>query len=127
MAAADFSLLAYCGRNAMHLSWRRPLSAALVTLVTVLGIVTTASSAQAQPVESGTLSFSGDQGDWITGGGSYSYDTAAGDALSVWSSNNSTVGISVSGANGDWWSLEFDAPINQTLSPGTTYTATRYP
>jgi hypothetical protein len=103
------------------------MSAGVVTLLMVLGVLAAASPAQAQPVSSGTLSLSGDPGDYITGGGSYYYDTAAGDVLDVSNTNNETVSINVSGVTGDWWSLAFDAPTGQTLTAGTTYTATRYP
>jgi hypothetical protein len=89
-------------------------------------MVTATGSAHAQPVDSGTLSFSGDPDDYITGGGSYSYDTAASDTFRIFNNNNETVNIQVDGVNGDSWTLTLDAPTGQTLTPGTTYTATRY-
>lgn len=107
--------------------WRRSALAVLALLVSTGATMVAAGVAQAQTVESGTLSFSGDPGDWITEGGSYAYDAANGDVLSVSSSNNATVNIDLDGANGDWWSLDFDAPTGQTLTAGTTYTATAYP
>src|SRR5262249_22289295 len=70
---------------------------------------------------------SGDPGDYISGGQSYAYSIANGDGLSVSDSADSTVTISVNGANGDWWSLNIDAPTGQTLVPGTYPNATRYP
>jgi hypothetical protein len=107
---------------------RRSMLAALATVVSGAGLVAVAAPAAAHPVESGTVTFSGDPGDYITGGGSYKYNTADGDALNVTaSSNNSTVAINISGATGDWWTLEFDAPGAQPLTAGTTYSATRYP
>jgi hypothetical protein len=33
----------------------------------------------------------------------------------------------VNGNNGDWWSMDFEAPSGDILSPGTTYNAVRYP
>ena len=86
-----------------------------------------ASPVQAQTVESGSLSFSGDPGDFITGGASYSYSTANGDAISVSSDANALVSISVNGFNGDWWYLDISAPSGQTLVPGTYTDAHRYP
>ena len=111
----------------MTISWRRPALAAVFALTATVGAVLVAAPAQAQAVASGSFSFSGDPGDWISGGGSYSYSTSNGDTMNV-SGSASTVSISVDGANGDWWYLYFDAPDGQTLSPGTTFTdATRYP
>ena len=111
----------------MKTAWRRPLLAAALSLATVAGGLLLASPAQAQTVTSGSLTFSGDSGDWITGGQSYSYSTENGDGLSVSSSANSTVSISVNAANGDWWFLDIDAPDGQTLVPGTYLNANRYP
>ena len=83
--------------------------------------------AGAQPVESGSLDFSGDPGDYITGGQAYSYSVDGGDLLTVASGDGSIVNVSLSGANGDWWFLSFDAPLDEVLAPGTYSEATRYP
>ncbi|WP_329236018.1 hypothetical protein OHB07_33265 [Streptomyces sp. NBC_00111] len=86
------------------------------------------SQAHAQPVTDGSLAFSGDEGDWISGGGSYSYSTDSQDKVSVTgSSDNRVVSLSVDGANGDWWDLDLAAPAGTTLAPGTYDGATRYP
>jgi hypothetical protein len=107
---------------------RRSMLAAFVTIVSGAGLVAVAAPASAAPVESGSVTFSGDPGDYITGGAEYKYNTVDGDALSVSaSSTGSTVSISIDGVTGDWWSLDFDAPNNQVLTPGTSYSATRYP
>lgn len=107
---------------------RRSLVAALVTVVSGAGLVALAAPASAEPVEYGTLAFSGDPGDYITGGGSYKYDTLAGDELSASASaDGGTVSISLDGTTGDWWFVDFDAPNGQSLTSGTTYTAVRYP
>jgi hypothetical protein len=112
----------------MKTAWRRPVLAAALSLVTVAGSLLLAGPAQAQTVDSGTLSFSGDPGDWVSGGQSYSYATANGDQMLVSSFANNVVNITVNGANGDWWYLDFQAPSGQTLTSGTTYlNATRYP
>jgi hypothetical protein len=111
----------------MKNSRRRTLLAAALSLVAVVGGLLVASPAQAQTVASGSFTMTGDPGDWVTGGQSYSYSTASGDTMSVSGSANSTVNMSVFGANGDWWYLDFDAPDGQTLVPGTYTGATRYP
>ncbi|MER5478027.1 hypothetical protein ABT026_13785 [Streptomyces sp. NPDC002734] len=88
----------------------------------------TAPAASAQPVGSGTLSFSGDAGDYISGGQSYSYATDTQDRLNVSAdSDHQHIGISVDGANGDWWYLDLAAPSGQALTVGEYTGATRYP
>jgi hypothetical protein len=100
------------------------LAAALATGAT--GLMT--GTAQAQTVDSGSLSFSGDPGDYITGGASYSYSTANQDSFNVSASNDDRViSLSVDGANGDWWYLDLAAPSGTALAPGTYTGATRYP
>jgi hypothetical protein len=112
----------------MKTAWRRPVLAAAFSLVTIAGSLLFGGAAHAQTVTSGSLSFSGDPGDYISGGQSYAYATANGDLLSVSSStDNRHVGVSVSAANGDWWYLDFAAPVGQALAPGTYLNATRYP
>jgi hypothetical protein len=113
----------------MHRSWRKTALAAALSLTGALAGLAAAGPAQAQPVESGTVTFSGDPGDYITGGGSYAYSSANGDQLTTFASaDTSYVAVHINGYNGDWWSLHFDAPGSQPLMPGTTYdNATRYP
>lgn len=79
-------------------------------------------------MQTGTLSFTSDPGDYIGGGGSASYDTGSGDTLNVsGSSDDRSVHVNVNGANGDWWFLDIAAPQGQTLTPGTYSGAIRYP
>jgi len=111
----------------MKVSGRPSILAAAVALTAMLSGLLVASPARAQTVESGSLSFSGDPGDYITGGASYSYSTANGDAISVSSDANALVSISVNAYNGDWWYLDISAPSGQTLVPGTYTDAHRYP
>jgi hypothetical protein len=112
----------------MGKSLRRMALVATLSLTGALGGLVAAAPAQAQPVQSGSLSFSGDPGDYITGGQSYAYSTGAGDQLSVSASEDTShVGVSLNGYNGDWWYLDFDAPGSQPLAPGTYDGATRYP
>ncbi|MFH8338934.1 hypothetical protein [Streptomyces sp. AM6-12] len=85
-------------------------------------------AAQAQTVSAGSLAFSGDEGDYISGGQSYSYSPASGDGLNVFASDDhSHISVDVSGANGDWWYLDLAAPGGQALAPGDYAGATRYP
>ncbi|MFF8995863.1 hypothetical protein ACF09H_39235 [Streptomyces sp. NPDC014983] len=87
-----------------------------------------APAAQAQTVSAGSLAFSGDAGDYISGGQSYSYDPASGDNLNVFgSTDHNHISVNVSGANGDWWYLDLAAPAGQELAPGDYTGATRYP
>ncbi len=111
----------------MPRSWQRTTLAAALCLTGVLSALGAAAPADAQTVHSGTVTFSGTTGDYITGGKSYSYSTASGDQLSTTASpDDSHVSIHVNGYKGDWWDLDFDAPGGQRLAPGT-YQATRYP
>jgi hypothetical protein len=106
--------------------WRRVLAAALSLMAAVGGLLV-AGTAHAQTVTTGSLGFSGDPGDYISQGKSWSYSTSKGDALTVSSSTGSTVSISVNAYNGDWWTLTFDAPGTQVLVPRTYTAAHRYP
>jgi hypothetical protein len=109
-------------------SWRTVALTAALSLTGVLGGLASAAAAQAQPVESGTVSFSGDPGDYITGGQSYLYSTDNGDQISTSASTDgSHVAVNISGYNGDWWYLDFDAPGTAPLVAGTYDNATRYP
>jgi hypothetical protein len=107
---------------------RRAVLAAALSFTGVIAGLVAASPAQAQVVETGTLAFSGDPGDWVSGGQAYAYDTADGDRLNI-SSNaeNSVITISLDGFNGDWWHLDFEAPDGAALAPGVYERATRYP
>lgn len=107
-------------------------SAAVLALALTMATGTTGllsgPQAHAQPVTDGSLAFSGDEGDWISGGGSYAYSTDSQDKVSVTgSSDNRVISLSVDGANGDWWYLDLAAPEGTTLAPGTYAGATRYP
>ncbi|MFC0503814.1 hypothetical protein [Micromonospora costi] len=106
--------------------WRRVLAAAL-SLTAAVGGLLVAGTAHAQAVSTGSLSFDGDSGDYISQGKSYSYATSRGDELTVSSSSGSTVSISVNAYNGDWWTLTFDAPGTQVLAPRTYTAAHRHP
>ncbi|MGC0339645.1 hypothetical protein [Streptomyces sp. SLBN-8D4] len=113
---------------------RRVLTRATATLALALAMATgttgllSGTEAHALPVTEGSFSFSGDEGDWISGGQSYSYSTSSQDRLNVSANTgNGVVTLSVDGANGDWWTLDLAAPSGQALTPGTYTGATRYP
>ncbi|WP_141313455.1 hypothetical protein [Streptomyces spinoverrucosus] len=84
-------------------------------------------TAQAYEVESGSFAFSGDAGEYISAGQSYSYTDGEGsqDGMTVqgYTSNGvgTGVGVFVNGAGGDTWSLHMEAPWgpSQPLVPGT--------
>ncbi|TYB34651.1 hypothetical protein FXF50_26810 [Micromonospora sp. AP08] len=111
----------------MKVLWRRRALAAALSLTAAVGGLLVAGTAQAQTVSTGSLSFRGDSGDYISQGKSYSYSTGKGDGLTVSSSTGSTVSISVNAYNGDWWTLTFDAPGTQVLVPRTYTAAHRHP
>jgi hypothetical protein len=104
--------------------WR--LSAAVA--IAVAATTTFATNASAQPVETGSLAFTSDPGDWVGHGGSYSYSTTAGDEFNVTSGNgNNIVDVSVLGDNGDGWLLTLAAPPGQALEPGQYSVVRWYP
>ncbi|MGW0424541.1 hypothetical protein [Streptomyces sp. NPDC003015] len=113
---------------------RRVLARATATLGLALAMATgttgllSGTEAHALPVAQGSFSFSGDEGDYISGGQSYAYTTASQDRMNVsGNTDNRVVSVSVDGANGDWWYLDLAAPTGKTLTPGTYTGATRYP
>jgi hypothetical protein len=96
---------------------------AVMAAATALGVTV----AQAQTVTTGSLSFSGDPDDYISGGASYAYTTANNDALTVTSdSTDNHINVTVHGANGDWWYLDLAAPGSQALAAGTYSGATQF-
>jgi hypothetical protein len=102
--------------------------AAAVIALPVLAALVGVAPAHAQEVASGSLSFSGDQGDYISGGRAYAYSIEAKDRLTVnGSEDGNHVSVSVSGFNSDWWSLDLAAPSGQSLAPGIYDGATRWP
>jgi hypothetical protein len=106
---------------------RRCVLAAALSLTAAAGGLLVAGTAHAQTVASGSLSFSGDAGEFITQSKSYSYSTSNGDGLSVSSATGGEISVSVNAYNGDWWTLDIAAPASQVLAPGTYTAAHRYP
>jgi hypothetical protein len=100
---------------------------AFALVAAALAVLLLPGAAWAPPAETATLTMVSDPGDYIGQGQTWSYDTEAGDVISA-TGNGSTVNVAVTGYNGTWWYLDFDAPDGQTLTAGTTYAnATRYP
>lgn len=100
----------------------------VVTLAAAAAVALGVVPASAQTVTTGSLSFSGDPGDWISGGHSYAYATGGGDGLVVsGSTDNNHVNVTVNAKNGDWWYLDLAAPTGQVLKAGTYDGALRYP
>ena len=100
----------------------------VLTLLTAIAVASAsplaAGSATAQTVRTGSLSFVSDPGDPMGLGESHSYDTTAGDTMTVFGSDgNNRVQVNVSGVNGDWWQLILAAPQGP-LVPGTYSGAT---
>ncbi|KDN20506.1 hypothetical protein [Amycolatopsis rifamycinica] len=103
-------------------------AAVAAVAVPVLAALVGAGPAQAQPVATGSLSFSGDGGDYISQGGSYAYSTEANDRLTVNASEDRNhIAVSVSAFNSDWWTVDLAAPSGTGLTAGTYDAATRYP
>jgi hypothetical protein len=105
-----------------------------LSFIAAVGGMLVAGTADALPVATGSLSFSGDRHDSVTRGLSYSYSTSNGDKFIVVDGDHlvfadaatGVVHIAVDAANGDSWSLVFIAPSGQVLAPGT-YTVTHNP
>jgi hypothetical protein len=107
----------------MRISLSRVLTVIAVSLSVAVPCLFASGTALAQVVQTGTFSITSDPGDPIAGGGSFSYDTTAGDAMRVTgSSDNRSVEVDLDAANGNTWFLFLAAPAGQTLVPGM-YTA----
>jgi hypothetical protein len=106
--------------------WLRLVLAASLSLIAAAGGLLVAGMARAQSVATGSLSFSGPAGEYITQGESESFSTSNGDPLVV-SSATGEVGVQVFISATEWWTLEFDVPGSSVLAPGTYNNATRYP
>jgi hypothetical protein len=110
----------------MTITMRRSAVLALATVAGAVGALAVPAVAQADVVANGSFSMSGDAGDYITQGLSYSYSAAAGDTLNA-TGGPAIFHLNINGANGDWWSLDLAAPTGETLQPGVYDGATRYP
>lgn len=97
--------------------WRRSAAVLACVLLGVGAALVAGTPAQARPVE-GSLSISGDADDYVSGGQSYAYSSAAGDRIDLFG-NLAEYYVELRAANGDTWYVNFDAPTGETLAPGT--------
>ncbi|MFG3547772.1 hypothetical protein [Streptomyces sp. NPDC047725] len=102
-------------------------------LTAALGLAVAAApltgTAQAQEAATGTLSFSGDAGEYVTGGQSATHTAGEVQQFDVQgATDGSAVGTTVVTNEGERWTLHLAAPDGQRLTEGTTYTgALRWP
>ncbi|MFB6818102.1 hypothetical protein ACFCV8_26530 [Streptomyces sp. NPDC056347] len=95
------------------------LTAALALAVTVAPLKGTA---QAHEADTGSLSFSGEPGEYISGGQSHTFTPGTTDMFDISGpTSESAVGATVVTPEGERWSLSMEAPYGQKLTPGTTY------
>ena len=67
-------------------------------------------------------------GDWVGQGQSYSYDDATANFdADVNFDNGVSLSVIEPGVGGDWWYLDFSAPLNVPLAPGAYEGAQRFP
>lgn len=108
---------------------RRILARALgvVAVMTVtLVAAPLAGTAQAFGATSGTLSFSGDPGEPISGGQSYEYSAGAVQMFDVGGSRDENgLDVAIDSEPGTLWRLIVSAPDGQKLTEGTTYTGAK--
>jgi hypothetical protein len=101
----------------MHTTWRRRVAAAAVAVTVVGSGLVAAAPAGAGRVVSGSLAISGDPGDPVTRGQSYSFSTDT-NVIFARTIDNHTFNLFVGTDNGAW-QLDLGAPFNQaTLVPG---------
>ena len=102
---------------------RSAMLAALASLVAIAGSVFVAAQAQAYPAESGSMRLSGDPGEYVSGGRSYTYSTANGDqfdaAVRFAYHQLPTLTVSASSAGGVPWSVMFSPGYMQPMPTGT--------
>ena len=105
---------------------RRNMVLALGVVMILAGQLVFASGASAVTATSASVTMTSEPGDYIGAGLTYSYSTENGDVFSSTSDGNA-VHAALTGANWDWWYLDFAAPAGQQLTPGVYLNATRYP
>ncbi|MFE1771227.1 hypothetical protein [Streptomyces sp. NPDC059008] len=112
---------------------RRTLTRAATVVTTALAVAVTAApltgTAQAHEAVSGSLSFSGEPGEFVSDGQSHQYTAGAVEMFDVsGSTDENAVGVTVVTTEGKRWYLHLAAPDGQKLTDGATYTqASRWP
>ncbi|MFD0316327.1 hypothetical protein [Streptomyces flavalbus] len=95
------------------------LTAAVTLAVTAAPLTGTA---QAHEAVTGSLSFSGEPGEYVSGGQSYSYAPETTEMFDISGPvSESAVGATVVTPEGERWSLHMEAPYGQKLTAGATY------
>ncbi|MEU3662553.1 hypothetical protein AB0E77_22855 [Streptomyces sp. NPDC032940] len=80
-------------------------------------------TAEAHEAVTGSLSFGGEPGEYISGGQSYSYTPGTTEMFDISGpASESAVGATVVTPEGERWYLHMEAPYGQKLTSGTTYT-----
>lgn len=107
----------------------RAATACTTALLLAVGASPLTGTAQAWPATSGTLSFSGEAGEPVSGGQSYEFTADAVDMFDVQgSTDGNSVGITVNTPEGERWYLHLAAPDGRRLADGDTYVnAARWP
>ncbi|MFD4341368.1 hypothetical protein ACFWPP_29825 [Streptomyces anulatus] len=99
------------------------LTAAFALAVTMAPLTGTA---QAHEAVTGSLSFSGEPGEYISGGQSYAYTPDTTEMFDISGpASQSGLGATVVTPEGERWALSMSAPYGQKLVPGTTYANAR--
>ncbi|MEU0248951.1 hypothetical protein ABZ192_32430 [Streptomyces sp. NPDC006235] len=98
----------------------------VAALAVALAVAPLAGTAQAYGAATGTLSFSGDAGEPISGGQSYAYTAGAVQMFDVQgSTDGNSLTVAVDAEQGTLWRLIVAAPDGQKLTEGTTYTGAK--
>ncbi|MFH9061176.1 hypothetical protein ACH4GM_08180 [Streptomyces coeruleorubidus] len=99
---------------------------AVAAMAVALAVAPLAGTAQAYSAASGTLSFSGDAGEPMTGGQSYEYTAGAVQMFDVQASTDrNLLEVAIDADQGTLWRLIVAAPDGQKLTEGTTYTGAK--
>ncbi|MCM2577279.1 hypothetical protein [Streptomyces meridianus] len=104
-------------------------TAAVLTAALALAVIPSAGTAQAHEAITGSLSFTGDAGEYVSGGESHLYTPETTEMFDVSGpTGRGAAGVTVTTPEGERWSLHMEAPYGQELTSGTTYTnASRWP
>ncbi len=105
----------------------RSLARTAAVLTTALALAVTAApltgTAQAHEAVTGSLSFSGEPGEYISGGQSHTYTPETTEMFDISGPTaESAVGATVVTPEGERWYLSMQAPYGQKLTSGVTYT-----
>ncbi|MER5384460.1 hypothetical protein ABT040_30060 [Streptomyces sp. NPDC002688] len=120
----------FLGANLTRSAMPKRVLARAVGAVAAMTVALTAApwadTAQAYSSTSGTLSFSGDAGEPISGGQSYEYTTGAVQMFDVQgSADENSLTLAIDADEGTLWRLIVAAPDGQKLTEGTTYTGAK--